>query len=82
MDPFKPTAHGRHKFIIKITDQFTKWTAAYLLCSKDEALASLQLFVTSTVVPFGKRIIRRRADKGGKITGDEFKDYCLGSGIA
>ena len=58
MGPFKPTAHGGFKFVSKITDQFTKWTAVYLLCSKDQALASLQLFVTSTVIPLGKRIIR------------------------
>ena len=36
-------------------------------------VASLQLFVTSTVIPLGKHIIRWRADKEGKFTGDEFK---------
>ena len=46
MGPFKPTAHGGYKSVSKITDQFTKWTAVYLLCSKKEALASRQLFVT------------------------------------
>ena len=81
MGPFKPMAHGGCKFASKINDQFTKWTAVYLLCNKDQALASLQLFVTSTVIHLGKHIIRWRADKGDKLTGDEFKDYCLGSGI-
>ena len=79
--PFKPTAHVEYKFVSKITDQFTKWTAVYLLCSKDQARVSLQLFVTSTVIPLGKRIIRWRADKGGEFMGDEFKYYCLGTDI-
>ena len=81
MGPFKPTAHGGYKFVSKITDQLTKWAAVYLICSKYQALASLQLFVTSTVIPLGIRIIRWRTDKGETPMGDEFKDYCLGSGI-
>ena len=81
MGPFKPTAHSGCKFVSKITDQFTKWTAIYLFCSKDQALASLQLFFSSTVIPLGQSIIRWHADKGSKFTVDKFKDYCLGSGI-
>ena len=73
MSPFKPTAYGGYKFVSKITDQFTKWTAVYLLCSKDQALALLQLFITSSVIPLHKRIIRWRADKGVEFTGDEFR---------
>ena len=48
--------------------------------SKDQALASLQLLVTSTLIPLGKRTIKWRADKGGEFTGDEVKGYCLGTG--
>ena len=51
MGPFKSTAHGGYKFVSEITDPFIKWTTVYLPCSKDQALASLQLFVTSTVTP-------------------------------
>ena len=80
MGPFKPTAHGGYKFVSKMTGQFTKWTAVHLLCSKDQARASLQLFVTSTVIPLNKGTIRWRVDKGGEFAGDEFKDYCLGTG--
>ena len=48
MGPFIPTACGDCEFVSKIIDVFTKWTAGYLLCSKDQALASLQLFATPT----------------------------------
>ena len=79
MGPFKPTARGGYKLVSKITDQL--WTAVYLLCSKDQALASLQLFDNSNVIHLGKRIIRWRADKEGELTRDEFKAYCLQAGI-
>ena len=42
-DPFKPTARESYEYVSKITDQLTKWTAVYLLCTIDQALASLQL---------------------------------------
>ena len=51
MSPFKPAARGGYEYMSKIADNSTKWTAVYLLCTKDQALASLQLFVTSTVIP-------------------------------
>ena len=47
-----------------------------MLCTKDQALASLQLFVTSTIISFGSRIVTWRADKGGEHSGEDFKAYC------
>ena len=58
MGPFTPTARGGYMFVSKIADQFTKRTAVYLLCSKDQALALLQPFSTSAVITLGGRIIR------------------------
>ena len=81
MGPFAPAAHGGYKYVSKITDHFSRWNAVYLLCSKDQALASLQAYVTSTVIPFSSRIVRFRADKGGEYTGRDFQAYCLETGI-
>ena len=81
MGPFAPAAHGGYKYVSKITDHFSRWNAVYLLCSKDQALASLQAYVTSTVIPFGSRIVRFRADKDGEYTGKDFQAYCLETGI-
>ena len=75
MSPFKPAARGGYEYVRKITDQLTKWIAVFLPCIKDQALASLQLFVTSTIIPFGSRIVTWRADKGGEYTGKGFKAY-------
>ena len=73
MGPFEPAAREGYEYVSKITDKFTKSTAVYLLCTKDQALASLQLFVTSTIIPFGRRIVTWRAGKGGEYTGEDFK---------
>ena len=81
MGLFRPAARGGYEYVSKIIDQFTKRTAVYLLCTKDRALASLQLFVTSAIIPFGSRIVTWRADKGGEYTGEDFKAYCQETGI-
>ena len=77
----KPVARGGYKNVRKITDQFPKWTVVYLLCTKDQALASLQLFVITTVIPFGSRTVTWRANKGGEYTSIYFKAYSQETGI-
>ena len=78
MVPFTPVAIGSSKYVSKVNDEYTKWTAVYLLTKKNQALPSLELFVGSTVIPFGGRIVRWRA-KSGENTGEEFRQYCLGT---
>ena len=81
MGPFTPVAIGGYKYVRKKTDEYTKWTVVYLLTYTKQALKSLQLFVGSTVIPFGSRIVRWRAERGGEYTGEEFRQYCLETGI-
>ena len=50
MGPFTPEACGGFKYVSKIVDQFTRWTAVYLLENKSCAFDSFRLFVTSTVL--------------------------------
>ena len=78
---FTPVAIGGYKYVSKITDEYIKCTAVFLSSNKDRALQSLQRFVGSTAIPFGGRIVRWRADKGGENTGEEFRQYCLKTGI-
>ena len=81
MGPFTLAAMGGYKCVSKITDGYTKWTAVYLLTNKNQALKSLQIFVGSMAIPFGGRIVRWRVDKDGEYTGEEFRQYCLETGI-
>ena len=80
MGSFTPEAYGGFKYVSKITDQLTRWTAVYLPENKNCAFDSFRLFVTSAVIPCGGRVIRWRADKGGKYTSEAFKQYCLETG--
>ena len=70
MGPFTPVATGGYTYVSKITDEYTKWTAVYLLTNKNQAPKSLLLFVGSTVISFGVLIVRWRADKGDEYTGE------------
>ena len=65
MGPFSLVAIGGFKYVSKITDEYTKWTPVYLLTNKRRALQLIQLFIGSTVIPFGGRIVRWRAERGG-----------------
>ena len=81
MGPFTPEAYGGFKYVSNMTDQFTRWTAVYLLENKSRAFNSFRLLITSTVIPCGGRFIRWRADKGGEYTSEAFKQYCWETGI-
>ena len=81
MGPFTPEAYGGFKYVSKITDQFTRWTAVYLLENKSCAFDSFRLFVTSSVIPCGGRVICWRAKNGGEYTSEAFKQYYLETGV-
>ena len=72
MGPFTPEAYGGFKYVSKITDQFTRWTAVYLLEKKSSAFDSLRLFVTSTAIPCGAGVPTKerntRAKRSSSIT--------------
>ena len=53
----------------------------YLLEDISCAFDSFRLFVASTVIACGGRVIRWRADKGGEYTSEAFKQYYLVTGI-
>ena len=81
MGPFTPEAYGGFKCASKTSDQFTRWTVVYLLKRKSCAFDYFRLFVTSTVIPCGGRVIRWRADKRGEYMSETFKQYCSETGI-
>ena len=52
-----------------------------LVDQQNQALQSLQLVAGLTVIPFGGRVVRWRTEKGGEYTGEDFRRYCLETGI-
>ena len=55
MGPSTPKAYGNFQYINEITDQFTKWTAVYLLTKKSLAYDYFRLFFMSVVIHYGDR---------------------------
>ena len=51
MGVFATATHGGYKYVSNITDQPSRWPAVYLLCSKDQVIASLPAYIASTVIP-------------------------------
>ena len=81
MGPFTPEAYGDFKYVSKITNQFTRWTAIYLQENKSCAFDSFRLFVTSTAIPCCGRVNRWRDGKGGEYMSEAFKYICSETGI-
>ena len=69
MGPFTPKAYGSFQDVSRITDQFTKCIAVYLLANKSLAFDPFRLFIPLVVIPCGDRVIHWRADKEGEYTG-------------
>ena len=65
MESFTPEAYGDFKYVSKIADQFTRWTAVYLLENKSCAFDSFRRIATSTAIPCGGRAIRCVPTKEG-----------------
>ena len=77
-----PEAFGGHKYITKISDEYTKWTAPYLLKSNLDALSSFQVFVEYVVTPSDFCVRRLRVDKGSEFISTEFQDYSIHTGVS
>ena len=68
---FTPIVHGGYKYVSRITDQFSRWAAVYLLGSKDQALASIHAYVASTVLLSTSRLVWYRTYMGGEYSGKD-----------
>lgn len=74
MRSFAPNAHEAYKHVSN-TDQASRWTVVYLLCSRDQAPASFQAYVTSTAIPFIGLTVRICTHKGHEYTGKGFRGF-------
>ncbi|CAM9708118.1 unnamed protein product [Ascophyllum nodosum] len=66
MGPLSPPALGGFRYVIKFSDQLTKWNEVFLLKEKKSAVDTVQLYNQAVVIPSGLRLERLRADKGGE----------------
>ena len=48
MGHFTPVAIGDYKYVSNITDEYTRWTAVYLLTNKDQTPSVREAIISST----------------------------------
>ena len=65
----------------KFTDHHTRLKSVYFLSKTNEAKDALINYTQDVVIPSGHRLQRLRSDRGGEYTGQEYREYCLQSGI-
>lgn len=70
-------ALGSFKYVSKISGQYTKWTATYLLKSKGDVISIFQSLVQYLVFSDSSCIEHLKADEGGGYGNKDFKDNCL-----
>ena len=76
MGTFRVESLTGFRFCIVFADQYTKFVFVDLLKAKGEALTSLQKFVLSVGTP--KKL---RQDNAKEFLSEQFKMYCLATGI-
>ena len=76
MEFFRVESLSGFRFCIVLADQYTKFVFVDLLKAKSEALASMKMFVLSVGTP--KKL---RQDNAKEFLSEQFKMYCLDSGI-
>ena len=78
MGPFTPEAYEGFKYVSKITDQFTRWTAVYVLENKTCIFNSFRSSSHQlSFIPCSGRVTRWCSDEGEEYTSKAFKQYCL-----
>ena len=76
MGPFRVESLSGLRFCIVFADQYTKFVFVELFKAKSETLDSLKKFVLSVGTP--KKL---RQDNAKKFLSEQFKTYCLDTGI-
>ena len=75
-----PTVNNKNYFVIFI-DEFTHYTATYLLTYKSEVLNIFRDFVAKSETFFNLKIVNLYCDNGGEYVNNDFKEFCSKKGI-
>jgi hypothetical protein len=74
-------SQGGSRYILVLTDDFSRKSWLYFLKSKDEMLYKFCIFKARLELETGNKIRILRSDKGGEYLSNEFKSYCSENGI-
>jgi len=81
MGPITPESHDDKRYILTFIDDFTHFTAVYLLKTKSEVFHFFKVFEAMATAHFNLRMSRFRCDNGREYLSTEMKDYFKKQGI-
>lgn len=81
MGPIKPTSYDDCNYIIMFLDDYTHFTAAYLLRSKTEVFHYFKIYEAMATAHFNCKLSRFRCDNGREYMSNEMKHYFEEKGI-
>lgn len=79
--PVTPEGLYVSKYFVTFIDDWSHFTAVYLMESKDEALKCFTAYEAMVTAKHERRISRLRSDNGGEYCGKRFKKFCISEGI-
>ncbi|KAF2890896.1 hypothetical protein ILUMI_15277, partial [Ignelater luminosus] len=72
MGPISPTSYDSKRYVVTFIDDWSHFTAAYIMKYKSETLLYFKAFETMATAHFGTKISRLRCDQGGEYVSKDF----------
>ena len=79
--PISPISYDSKKYVLCFIDDFTHFTASYVLESKTEVLKFFKIYEAMATTHFNTKISRFRCDNGGEYISRETKEFFESKGI-
>lgn len=72
---------GGSKYLLTLTDDYTRYVTVYFIRSKSEVLSKFMEYVNRVENETGLRVQAIRTDNGGEYTAQSFNKFCADKGI-
>lgn len=79
--PVTPVGLLGVKYFVTFTDDWSHFTAVYLMQSKDQVLDYFEEYEAWVTAKFGQKISRLRCDNGGEYKNKRFLKFCRNKGV-
>lgn len=79
--PFKPESWDDKKIFVTFIDDYTHFTAVYVLKAKSDVVDAFKRYAAMATTHFERKIARLRSDNGSEYMNEELMTYCSESGI-
>lgn len=80
--PFKPESWDGKKIFVTFIDDYTHFTAVYVLKAKSDVVEAFRKYSAMAMSHFERKIARLRSDNGTEYINEELVEYCEKLGIA